>query len=149
MTDFLDTPEGPDWLHDAINALICGDNVTAPRAHGKSVALVTPQSLWEALAEHLGAQEHIAPLLTDNREYPIEQLLCEIVADGRRIHGNAYDLACKALGQPKAKHHPTALHDVAEALIRPHANEYGLARAEELEADRAADLAEQRKADAA
>ncbi|TWC47300.1 hypothetical protein FBY04_12878 [Pseudomonas sp. SJZ080] len=39
MTDFLDTPEGPDWLHDAINALICGDNVTAPRAHGKSVAL--------------------------------------------------------------------------------------------------------------
>ena len=149
MTDFLDTPEGPDWLHDAINALICGDNVTAPRAHGKSVALVTPQSLWEALAEHLGAQEHIAPLLTDNREYPIEQLLCEIVADGRRIHGNAYDLACKALGHPKAKYHPTALHDVAEALIRPHANEYGLARAEELEADRAADLAEQRKADAA
>lgn len=149
MTDFLDTPEGPDWLHDAINALICGDNVTAPRAHGKSVALVTPQSLWEALAEHLGAQEHIAPLLTDNREYPIEQLLCEIVADGRRIHGNAYDLVCKALGHPKAKYHPTALHDVAEALIRPHANEYGLARAEELEADRAADLAEQRKADAA
>ena len=149
MTDFLDTPEGPDWLHDAINALICGDNVTAPRAHGKSVALVTPQSLWEALAEHLGAQEHIAPLLTDNRECPIEQLLCEIVADGRRIHGNAYDLVCKALGHPKAKYHPTALHDVAEALIRPHANEYGLARAEELEADRAADLAEQRKADAA
>ena len=149
MTDFLDTPEGPDWLHDAINALICGDNVTAPRAHGKSVALVTPQSLWEALAEHLGAQEHIAPLLTGNRECPIEQLLCEIVADGRRIHGNAYDLVCKALGHPKAKYHPTALHDVAEALIRPHANEYGLARAEELEADRAADLAEQRKADAA
>lgn len=149
MTDFLDTPEGPDWLHDAINSLICGDNVTAPRTHRKSVALVTPQSLWEALAEHLGAQEHIAPLLTDNREYPIEQLLCEIVADGRRIHGNAYDLACKALGHPKAKYHPTALHDVAEALIRPHANEYGLARAEELEADRAADLAEQRKADAA
>ena len=105
--------------------------------------------MWEALAEHLGAQEHISPLLTDNREYPIEQLLCEIVADGRRIHGNAYDLACKALGQPKAKYHPTALHDVAEALILPHANEYGLARAEELEADRAADLAEQRKADAA
>ena len=149
MTDFLDTPEGPDWLHDAINSLICGDNVTAPRAHRKPVVLVTPQSLWEALAEHLGAQEHIAPLLTDNREYPIEQLLCEIVADGRRIHGNAYDLACKALGHPKAKYHPTALHDVAEALIRPHANEYGLARAEELEADRAADLAEQRKADAA
>ena len=149
MTDFLDTPEGPDWLHDAINSLICGENVTAPRAHGKSIALVTPQSLWEALAEHLGAQEHIAPLLTYNREYPIEQLLCEIVADGRRIHGNAYDLACKALGHPKAKYHPTALHDVAEALIRPHANEYGLARAEELEADRAADLAEQRKADAA
>ena len=149
MTDFLDTAEGPDWLHDAINSLICGDNVTAPRAHGKSIALVTPQSLWEALAEHLGAQEHIAPLLTDNREYPIEQLLCEIVADGRRIHGNAYDLVCKALGHPKAKYHPTALHDVAEALIRPHANEYGLARAEELEADRAADLAEQRKADAA
>ena len=82
MTDFLDTPEGPDWLHDAINSLICGDNVTAPRAHGKSIALVTPQSLWEALAEHLGAQEHIAPLLTDNRECPIAQLLCEIVADG-------------------------------------------------------------------
>lgn len=46
MSDFLETPEGPDWLHDAINSLICGDNVTAPRAHGKSVALVTPQSLW-------------------------------------------------------------------------------------------------------
>lgn len=130
MTDFLDTAEGPDWLHDAINTLICGDNVTAPRAHRKSVALVTPKSLWEALAEHLGAQEHIAPLLTDNRECPIAQLLCEIVADGRRIHGNAYDLACKG-------------------LIRPHANEYGLARAEELEADRAADLRKQRKADAA
>lgn len=149
MHDFLNTVEGPDWLHDAINSLICGDSVTAPRPFGKSVALVTPQSLYEALAEHLGAQEHIAPLLTDSREYPIEQVLCEIVADGRRIHGNAYDLACKALGQPKAKHHPTALHDVAEALIRPHANEYGRARAEELEVDRATDLAEQRKVDAA
>ena len=63
MPDFLDTVEGPDWLHDAINSLICGDNVTAPRPYGKSVALVTPQSLYEALAEHLGAQEHIAPLL--------------------------------------------------------------------------------------
>lgn len=149
MPDFLDTVEGPDWLHDAINSLICGDSVTSPRPFGKAVALVTPQSLYEALAKHLGAQEHIAPLLTDSREYPIEQLFCEIVADGRRIHGNAYDLACKALGQPKAKHHPTALHDVAEALIRPYANEYGRARAEELEVDRATDLAEQRKADAA
>ncbi|KQV21065.1 hypothetical protein ASC74_18595 [Pseudomonas sp. Root329] len=148
MTDFLETVEGPDWLHDAINALICGDNVTAPRAHGKSVALVTPQSLWEALAEHLDAQEHIAPLLTDNREYPIERLLCEIVADGRRVHGVAYDLAIEALGQPKSTR-ATALHDVAEALIRPHANEYGRARAEELAADRAAELTEQRKADAA
>ncbi|UZE14760.1 hypothetical protein [Pseudomonas sp. B21-053] len=148
MIDFLDTPEGPDWLHDAINSLICGDNVTAPRAHGKSVALVTPQSLWEALAEHLGAQEHIAPLLTDNREYPIERLLCEIVADGRRVHGTAYDLAIEAMGQPKGNR-PTALHDVAEELIRPHANEYGRARAEELEAESAADLVDQRKADAA
>ena len=148
MTDFLETVEGPDWLHDAINALICGDSVTAPRAHGKSAALVTPQSLWEALAEHLGAQEHIAPLLTDNREYPIERLLCEIVADGRRVHGAAYDLTCEALGQPKGKH-PTALHDVADALIRPHANEYGRARAEELAADQAADQAEQQKANAA
>jgi hypothetical protein len=148
MTDFLDTVEGPDWLHDAINSLICGDNVTAPRAHGKTVALVTPQSLWEALAEHLSAQEHIAPLLTDNREYPIEQMICCVVADGRRAHGAAYDLAIKALGQPRSNR-PTALHDVAEALIRPHANEYGRARTEELEAERAADLAEQRKADAA
>ena len=82
MTDFLDTVEGPDWLHDAINSLICGDAITAPRPFGKPVALVTPQSLYEALAEHLGAQEHIAPLLTDNRECPIAQLLCEIVADG-------------------------------------------------------------------
>lgn len=149
MIDFLDTPEGPDWLHDAINSLICGDNVTAPRAHGKSVALVTPQSLWEALAEHLGAQEHIAPLLTDNREYPIERMICTIIADGRRVNGAAYDLACEALGLPRGKYSPTALHDVAEALIRPHANEYGRARAEELAADRTADLAEQRKADAA
>lgn len=148
MTDFLDTVEGPDWLHDAINSLICGDNVTAPRAHGKTVALVTPQSLWEALAEHLGAQEHIAPLLTDNREYPIERMICEIIADGRRAHGAIYDLAISAMGQPKGDH-PTALHDVAEALIRPHANEYGRARAEELEAERAADLAEMRKDDAA
>jgi hypothetical protein len=148
MIDFLETVEGPDWLHDAINALICGDNVTAPRAHGKSVALVTPQSLWEALAEHLGAQEHIAPLLTDNREYPIERLLCEIVADGRRVHGRAYDLTCEALGQPKGKH-PTALHDVAEALIRPHANEYGQARAEEIAADLAANRFEEAKVNVA
>ena len=34
MNDFLDTVEGPDWLHDAINSLICGDNVTEfGRAH--------------------------------------------------------------------------------------------------------------------
>lgn len=149
MTDFLDTVEGPDWLHDAINTLICSDNVTAPRPFGKSVALVTPQSLYEALAEHLGAQEQIAPLLTDNREYPIEQMICEIVAGGRRVYGTAYDLACSALGTPKVKHHPTALHDVAEALIRPWANDYGQARAEELAADAAADRFEQRKADAA
>ena len=149
MTDFLDTVEGPDWLHDAINSLICGDSVTAPRPFGKSVALVTPQSLYEALAEHLGAQEQIAPLLTDNREYPIEQMICEIVAGGRRVYGTAYDLACSALGTPKVKHHPTALHDVAEALIRPWANDYGQARAEELAADAAADRFEQRKADAA
>ena len=66
MTDFLDTVEGPDWLHDAINTLICGDNVTAPRPFGKSVALVTPQSLYEALAEHLGeaqAQDDVSLLL--------------------------------------------------------------------------------------
>ena len=50
MTDFLDTVEGPDWLYDAINSLICGDTVTAPRSFGKPVALVTPQSLYEALA---------------------------------------------------------------------------------------------------
>ncbi|AOZ14978.1 hypothetical protein AA042_21765 [Pseudomonas lundensis] len=149
MTDFLDTVEGPDWLHDAINTLICGDNVAAPRPFGKSVALVTPQSLYEALAEHLGAQEQIAPLLTDNREYPIERMICEIVAGGRRVYGTAYDLACSALGTPKVKHHPTALHDVAEALIRPWANDYGRARAEELAADAAADRFEQRKADAA
>lgn len=149
MTDFLDTVEGPDWLHDAINTLICGDNVSAPRPFGKSVALVTPQSLYEALAEHLGAQEQIAPLLTDNREYPIEQMICEIVAGGRRVYGTAYDLACSALGTPKVKHHPTALHDVAEALIRPWANDYGQARAEELVADAAADRFEQRKADVA
>ena len=149
MTDFLDTVEGPDWLHDAINTLICSDNVTAPRPFGKSVALVTPQSLYEALAEHLGAQEQIAPLLTDNREYPIEQMICEIVAGGRRVYGTAYDLACSALGTPKVKHHPTALHDVAEALIRPWANDYGQARAEELAADAAADRFEQGKADAA
>lgn len=148
MTDFLDTAEGPDWLHDAINTLICGDNVTAPRTHGKTIALVTPQSLWEALAEHLGAQEHIAPLLTDNREYPIERMICEVIADGRRVHGKAYDLAIEAVGRPKGKH-PTALHDVAEALIRPHSNEYGRARAEEIAADLAADRAEQRKANAA
>ena len=148
MNNFLDTPEGPDWLHDAINSLICGDNVTAPRAHGKSVALVTPQSLWEALAEHLGAQENIAPLLTDNREYPIERMICGVIADGRRSHGAIYDLAIEAIGRPIGTH-PTALHDVAEALIKPHANEYGRARAEELAADHAADLAEQRKADAA
>ena len=149
MTDFLDTVEGPDWLYDAINSLICGDTVTAPRPFGKQVTLVTPQSLYEALAEHLGAQEHIAPLLTDNREYPIEQMICEIVAGGRRAHGKAYDLACSALGAPKVRHHPTALHDVAEALIRPWANDYGQARAEELAADAAADRFEQRKADAA
>ena len=149
MTDFLDTVEGPDWLHDAINTLICSDNVTAPRPFRKSVALVTPQSLYEALAEHLGAQEQIAPLLTDNREYPIERMICEIVAGGRRVYGTAYDLACSALGTPKVKHHPTALHDVAEALIRPWANDYGQARAEELAADAAADRFEQRKADAA
>ena len=100
MTDFLDTVEGPDWLHDAINSLICGDSVTAPRPFGKSVALVTPQSLYEALAEHLGAQEQIAPLLTDNREYPIEQMICEVIAGGRRVYGTAYDLACSALGTP-------------------------------------------------
>ena len=145
MPDFLDTVEGPDWLHDAINTLICGDNVSAPRPFGKSVALVTPQSLYEALAEHLGAQEQIAPLLTDNREYPIEQMICEIVAGGRRVHGKAYDLACSALGAPKVKHHPTALHDVAEALIRPWANDYGRARAEELAADAAAYRFEQRE----
>ena len=149
MTDFLDTVEGPDWLHDAINTLICGDNVSAPRPFGKSVALVTPQSLYEALAEHLGAQEQIAPLLTDNREYPIEQMICEIVAGGRRVHGKAYGLACSALGTAKVKHHPTALHDVAESLIRPWANAYGEARAEELAVDAAADRFEQRKADAA
>lgn len=149
MTDFLDTPEGPDWLHDAINSLICGDNVTAPRAHGKSVALVTPQSLWEALAEHLGAQERIAPLLTDNREYPIERMICCVVADGRRAYGAAYDLAIEALGQPKGKYQPTALHDVAEALIRPWANDYGQARAEEIAADKAADRFEQAREDAA
>jgi hypothetical protein len=148
MTDFLDTPEGPDWLHDAINALICGENVTAPRAHGKAVSLVTPQSLWEAVAEHLGAQEHIAPLLTDNREYPIERMLCEVIADGRRVHGKAFDLACEALGRSK-RGHPTALHDVAETLIKPWANEYGRARADELAADEAACRVEQRKADAA
>jgi len=44
---------------------------------GKQVRAATllpwspPQSLYEALAEHLGAQEHIAALLTDNHEYPI------------------------------------------------------------------------------
>ena len=145
MPDFLDTVEGPDWLHDAINTLICGDNVTAPRPYGKSVALVTPQSLYEALAEYLGAQENIAPLLTDNREYPIEQMICEVVAGGRSEYGKAYDLACMALGAPKAKHHPTALHDVADALIRPWANDYGQARAEEIAADAAADRFERRE----
>ncbi|MCO7566404.1 hypothetical protein NJI34_28470 [Pseudomonas sp. S 311-6] len=148
MTDFLETDDGADWLYEAINDLIGGENVTAPRAHGKSVSLVTPQSLYEALAEHLGAQEHIAPLLTDNREYPIEKMICEIIADGRGIHRKAYDLAVEAVGQSKYGR-PTALHDVAEALIRPWAKEYARARAEELEADLAADRAEQLKADAA
>ena len=50
-----------------------------------------------------------------------------------------------ALGAPKAKHHPTALHDVADALIRPWANDYGQARAEEIAADAAADRFERRE----
>ena len=149
MTGFLETPEGPNWLYDAINTLVGGDNVTAPRAHGKSVALVTPQSLYEALAEHLGAQEHIAPLLTDNREYPIERMICEIIAGGRAVHRKAHDLAIEAIGKPKSEQHPTALHGIADALIRPWANEYGRARAAEVAADLAADQEEHRKADAA
>ncbi|MBA6133264.1 hypothetical protein V9385_15665 [Pseudomonas juntendi] len=148
MTDFLETVDGADWLYESINALICGENVTAPRAHSKAVSLVTPQSLYEALAEHLGAQEHIAPLLTDNREYPIEKMICEIIADGRGVHRKAYDLAVEAVGQSKSSR-PTALHDVAEALIRPWAQEYARARSEEIAADLAADRAEQFKADAA
>lgn len=148
MSNFLETPEGPNWLHDSINKLICGENVTAPRPFGKEVSLVTPQSLYEALAEHLGAQEHIAPLLTDNREYPIERMICEVIADGRGIHRKVHDLACEAVGPSKAGH-PTALHDVAEALIRPWANEYGRALAEEVAADQAIDRHEQAKADAA
>lgn len=148
MTDFLETVDGADWLYESINALICGENVTAPRAHGKSVSLVTPQSLYEALAEHLDAQEHIAPLLTDNREYPIERMICEIIADGRGVHRKAYDLAVEAVGQSKTGR-PTALHDVAEGLIRPWAQEYARARAEEVAADLAADQADQFKADAA
>lgn len=148
MTDFLETVDGADWLYESINALICGENVTAPRAHGKAVSLVTPQSLYEALAEHLGAQEHIAPLLTDNREYPIEKMICEIIADGRGVHRKAYDLAVEAVGQSK-NGRPTALHDVAEDLIRPWAQEYARARAEEVAADLAADRAEHFKADAA
>lgn len=42
MSNFLETPEGPNWLHDSINKLICGENVTAPRPFGKEVSLVTP-----------------------------------------------------------------------------------------------------------
>lgn len=76
-------------------------------------------------------------------------MICEIIADWRCIHGKVYDLACAALGPAKSRQHPTALHDLAESLIRPRANEYGLARAEELATDLAADRADQRKADVA
>lgn len=76
-------------------------------------------------------------------------MICEIIAGGSRVHGKAYDLACSALGPAKSRQHPTALHDLAESLIRPRANEYGQARAEELATDLAADRADQRKADAA
>ena len=76
-------------------------------------------------------------------------MICEIIADWRCIHGKVYDLACSALGPAKSRQHPTALHDLAESLIRPRANEYGQARAKELATDLAADRADQRKADVA
>ncbi|WP_176464978.1 MULTISPECIES: hypothetical protein [Pseudomonas] len=58
-------------------------------------------------------------------------------------------MACSALGPAKSRQHPTALHDLAESLIRPRANEYGQTRAKELATDLAADRADQRKADVA
>ncbi|MNF67308.1 hypothetical protein D3C84_491170 [compost metagenome] len=149
MNNFLDSHEGPDWLHDSIIKLICGENITAPSLNGQPTILIEPLALWIALAEHLGAQEHIAPLLTDNREFPIERLLCEIIADGRHRHGGTYDRAIEAIGQPSSRRHPTVLHDIAESLIRPKANQYGLARAEELAADAAADRLEQSRESAA
>lgn len=149
MSGFLSSDTGADWLHDAINALICGDSVTAPSASGKPVVLVEPRALWIAVAEHLGAQEHIAALLTDNREFPIERLLCEIIADGRHKHGGVFDRAIEAIGQPASMRHPTTLHDIAESLIRPKASQYSLARAEELAADAAADRFEQLRESAA
>ena len=76
-------------------------------------------------------------------------MICEIIAGGSRVHGKAYDLACSALGPAKSRQHPTALHDLAESLIPPRANEYDQTRAEELATDLAADRADQRKADVA
>lgn len=129
--EFLETNAGADWLYDSAHALICGDCITAPQVGGKPVVLVEPKALWIALAEHLGAQEHVAPLLTTNREYPIEHMLCEILAGDRSINRKIYDLAIAAVGLPVTKRDRTALHGIAEALIRPHAEAYAKAWAAE------------------
>jgi hypothetical protein len=71
--------------------------------------------LWPNTWEPRSISLRCSPITTSTR--------FEIIADGRWVYRKAYDLAIKAIGEPKSEQHPTALHGIADALVRPWANE--------------------------
>lgn len=125
---FLDTPEGSDWIDQAVRELLAGDALVIK---SRSVmAGVTQEQLLEAVALHLEAN----PPTT----FALERILVVIAARGRK-DGELYSLLLEMLGLSTTRPDECAkwsvIHDLAEGLISPLADAHCRASRENDEED--------------
>ncbi|HEY6612721.1 MAG TPA: hypothetical protein VIZ86_16525 [Pseudomonas sp.] len=126
---FLETDEGINWLDDAVRALVQGDALVIK---SRSVsASVTPQELHEAIAYRLGGT--VSP-----DAWALEKILAVIAARGPKdpeLYHLLQNLFGLSTSKPNACHRWSVVHDLAEGLISPYAEDHCRAERENSEDD--------------
>lgn len=117
--DFLDTEDGDNWLFDSARALVCGDDLFY-RSSSIQATRVEYHQLLMAVRQMLQN--------LDDDEFIVEQIVCRIVCRGES--DSLFGLLRPLVSGNRAQYGWTAVHDLAESLIAPHAERWAQARAE-------------------
>ena len=115
---FLETSDGRNWLYDCGHSLLRGDAIRI-----SINTTVSRDAILEEVSD-LVKERH------DAGEPGIEELLCHALTGS---DSEARRLACEFLGcsVDDARLQKTPLHEIAEAALAPHAEEYAAWMAED------------------